>query len=204
MKSFFLKWLTDNRNVLIRPRSLVFATSGGHSAGERPSEDENVRPMKKYKSVIVLRESSISPRHTVDNTTTNNNNSRAQQQQQRIYRTSKPVLTASSVSPSKVRERIRQMNTSRNLERGSRSLPRKATRRMTASEDFVDDYDYEDEQHFELAEPLSWSDSDWVEKLRIKKTIYFCDFPKQWMWLATFLDEKNELCLKKEILESVQ
>ena len=148
--------------MLIRPRSLVFATSGGHSAGERPFEDENVRPMKKYKSVVVLREPSISPRHTVDSL--NNSNNRAQQQQQqqqqRIYRTSKPVLTATSVSPSKVRERIRQMNTNRNLERGSRSLPRKATRRMTASEDFEDDYDYEDEQRFELAEPLSWSDSD--------------------------------------------
>jgi hypothetical protein len=74
----------------------------------------------------------------------------------RIYRSTKPALTA-AVSPSKVRDRIRQLNTSRNGDRGSRSLPRKATRGVSnPRDDDLEDY----EQIYAQGESLSWSDSD--------------------------------------------
>ena len=144
---------SSSRHNLTRPRSLVFTTPASDSANENQPEENHV--IKKYKSVSVLRQHSVSPRHEPVI------RSSYPVAPPRIYRTGKPVLNT-NVSPSKVRERIRQMNTSRNLERGSRSLPRKATRRMDAHAHARQIEDFEDyETNFEMnAEALSWSDSD--------------------------------------------
>ena len=136
---------SDNRQrSLVRPRSLVFAS--GESLVELPFAETRVA-MKKYKSVVALREPSISPRHSGSDPTP----------PPRMYRSSRPGLT-SNVSPSKVRDRIRQLTTTRNLDRGSRSLPRKATRIMEFrdSRDHLEDY----EQDFQDTDSLTWSDSD--------------------------------------------
>jgi len=117
-------------------------------------EDENFYPngrsdMKKHRSAAILREASISPRKTGSPS-----DSTMMTSSSRIYRTSKPSLTSTNISPSKVREKIRQANSVKNFERGSKSLPRKVSKESKLK--------HRDEFEFfgENLDQFSWSDSD--------------------------------------------
>lgn len=123
---------------IIRPRSLVFANFDSNLEDEDVHSDSR-RSMKKYQSATILRQHSVSP----------------QKVNPSMYRTNKPALT-SKISPSKVREKIRKATLTKDLERGSRSLPRKVGR-----ESKLKHRDGEFEDYEENLESMSWSESDW-------------------------------------------